>query len=1136
MLKSAKAYLSIENTLSAVLQSAMRSQVEALMEKLAPLLDKGDFGQADQVVSQWHLKHTFGHLANRMEEIGIASMLLGATHHTHPANTMWMKGHPLPPVIKNAVSQAMVILENSAEDQIRQRAMQLIAQLDHQQRQAQTAVRKDGNPYHDEQGLFTSADNAASPKDRGWSKGAPHEGQWSKDFTTESMFGKWSFVAEKQLMEKVRPEIDAYTPPENVPTIGSTDEKWIAISALQKAIRTGDSVEAQRLAVALANKDSWYLFNRMGTVSMEDVGIADPTAQATILSLMWNQDLRKEVGAGKLAGYMAQTMAEAPKNRLLTQLTILGEEGGYDLAGKSAEDLQSIALDKNQDVGLRAAALASLGKQAGESKDWSTMYDTAQKMGVPPSLAYVYKLGGYRRVAGLFAQVPLAWEIASSSKDTKVVDNDLPERTKIGGFPSSAYDMYSGLGKRALAYYAKANPDLKQFFEDHQLTPGGKLTALGESVFAAEGGKLGRELVFDQSAGLDKQMYGLLLKNAGLSQDDGDKLMGIVANSLPTLNKARGRIYQYWQEEQEKKAAAKAKPKPKETPAQGELFKSEDDDLELMPKISDAEAKRLLADADKVPVKKENPYHDAEGKFTTAAAAAGGGYDTKIAGIRRANPGEYEHVQWAEQRQVTGQVRVTDLPVEEVPVDRLVATQDEVNQATVDDYRRKLRAGAAGEIPAAIEYGGQYFISDGHHRALASVLEGASHIRMHVEHLKEMSRKTDYSGMAGQLNDAVLGTGRAMVDIAANLFTSRLVSYGFLSQAQNDGIDEYQVSAILDQHTCPVCQYMNGKTFQVGAALGRLDQVLRIQDPNELKQAAPWLKQDHDSLHQLHGQDAEDLQAAGFDTPPYHPVCRCILVPAGSVTETVAPEQMELPGISVAPEGDEGDEQEPWLYDGVLASAKSLFDDMNGDLTPAESDAVAAYASNGFDAINSGLRAGGELEPSVSEEVDLLDSAIDKSEAPKDMVVFRGLKNLQSLGIKDPEALVGSEITDDGFVSTMVSQDDAIASIDDTADEGVLVQINVPQGAPALAVPTAIGADLSESDLEVLLARGSRFKITDAHQDTIDGKNFWVLSADMETEKSDEPRRVLLAYPSRRYSWNFGRIKVCHPILGVMAH
>jgi hypothetical protein len=46
------------------------------------------------------------------------------------------------------------------------------------------------------------------------------------------------------------------------------------------------------------------------------------------------------------------------------------------------------------------------------------------------------------------------------------------------------------------------------------------------------------------------------------------------------------------------------------------------------------------------------------------------------------------------------------------------------------------------------------------------------------------------ASLADAMNAVVMDTGRVMTDAASNLTTSRLVSYGFLSQAQAQGGDD----------------------------------------------------------------------------------------------------------------------------------------------------------------------------------------------------------------------------------------------------------------------------------------------------------------------------------------------------------
>lgn len=139
--------------------------------------------------------------------------------------------------------------------------------------------------------------------------------------------------------------------------------------------------------------------------------------------------------------------------------------------------------------------------------------------------------------------------------------------------------------------------------------------------------------------------------------------------------------------------------------------------------------------------------------------------------------------------------------------------------------------------------------------------------------------------LAEKLNNVVLGKGGKIIDIGANLTTSRLVSLGFLAQAVDAGINTYQVNEVLDDRTCPVCRYMHGKTFRTENEYGRLLNVLGTSDPKELKGLAPWPLQSKTGLKQLYAMSAGDMQASGYGSPPYHPGCRGMLALQGTIID-----------------------------------------------------------------------------------------------------------------------------------------------------------------------------------------------------------------------------------------------------------
>ncbi|WP_367945139.1 hypothetical protein [Aquamicrobium sp.] len=151
--------------------------------------------------------------------------------------------------------------------------------------------------------------------------------------------------------------------------------------------------------------------------------------------------------------------------------------------------------------------------------------------------------------------------------------------------------------------------------------------------------------------------------------------------------------------------------------------------------------------------------------------------------------------------------------------------------------------------------------------------------------IKEIRLNKAELSLAERLNNAVLGKGGKIIDIGANLTTSRLVSLGFLAEAIDAGLDTYQVNEVLDEKTCPVCRYMHGKTFRVEREYSRVLNVMATSDPKELKGLAPWPLQTKAGLKQLYSMSLGDMQSSGYGSPPYHPGCRGMLALQGSVIE-----------------------------------------------------------------------------------------------------------------------------------------------------------------------------------------------------------------------------------------------------------
>lgn len=172
---------------------------------------------------------------------------------------------------------------------------------------------------------------------------------------------------------------------------------------------------------------------------------------------------------------------------------------------------------------------------------------------------------------------------------------------------------------------------------------------------------------------------------------------------------------------------------------------------------------------------------------------------------------------------------------------------------------------------------------------------------------KAVQQRFDFDTEADALLDSAAKAGPQMFNLASSLLVSRLSSYGFLLEAKMRGLQQYMVSEVMDDHTCPVCEVMNGQVFPIAAGLAHSETVLSAEDPDSLRSVAPWPSQSKASVADLADSSPEDLVAGGLALPPYHPGCRGIVVSADVPPETATASgataearRLKLPRVSEA--------------------------------------------------------------------------------------------------------------------------------------------------------------------------------------------------------------------------------------------
>lgn len=129
---------------------------------------------------------------------------------------------------------------------------------------------------------------------------------------------------------------------------------------------------------------------------------------------------------------------------------------------------------------------------------------------------------------------------------------------------------------------------------------------------------------------------------------------------------------------------------------------------------------------------------------------------------------------------------------------------------------------------------------------------------------------------AGRMLRAALGERFEKSDaywrgLAAHAVT-RARAFGQVKSYLDAGVTRYEIMAMGDERTCPICRELDGRIVSVSAAASQMERLITAEDPEEVKQIAPWPKPGD-----LRGKRTSEIEGL-YGLPPFHFHCRCTTV------------------------------------------------------------------------------------------------------------------------------------------------------------------------------------------------------------------------------------------------------------------
>ena len=326
--------------------------------------------------------------------------------------------------------------------------------------------------------------------------------------------------------------------------------RWIASSALQKAIRRGDVGIACQAALALHKEDRASCWRRLIAIAFEDVGVAAVDVVVKNVAVATSSNWRAARGEEEVLASIVCRLARVPKDRSADYLMWVAAEHldqgeARAICGRaSVAECLSMVTDHSRSLPDRAVAAWYCSgidypyQHRVGAGNLSALADAYCRLGAPPDLVSATVLAAKRTRQPYVALVPLVWLEVQRSGLTNVGDALVPSSGVVAGIPLYALDEHTRLGKRAINMLAQQSPSIRACLQ--QYVPRRRWIAAGQhAAFYAEGSAVARRLHWAQARSLEALGIEAELSTAKVRPDGVEPLIGAIRDSLDQLNAIR---------------------------------------------------------------------------------------------------------------------------------------------------------------------------------------------------------------------------------------------------------------------------------------------------------------------------------------------------------------------------------------------------------------------------------------------------------------------------------------------------------------------------------------------------------------------------------------------------------------------
>lgn len=287
-------------------------------------------------------------------------------------------------------------------------------------------------------------------------------------------------------------------------------DRWIARSALQKAIRRGEVALAQRALANLYGHDPRPIWRHLVIIAVEDVGVANVDLLAQIVGAQRDRSWRMSMGGDwPVMAELVRQMAESTHCQAACDLLLRASND------PALEPIREWALDASMatltaamadsalplvDRGIAALAIGGGLAEGQPHSDPDAVFEIMAEAGsfshVVVTCQQAWKVA--RNPMALL--LPLVWQAWSSAGGPEIVKDDpMPAVQMIEAIPGYALDQFTRTGNQISRAYIAQDTQLQQLLAQAGIAKAAWPRTFGDVLFLIEGGATVRRLVWEQA-------------------------------------------------------------------------------------------------------------------------------------------------------------------------------------------------------------------------------------------------------------------------------------------------------------------------------------------------------------------------------------------------------------------------------------------------------------------------------------------------------------------------------------------------------------------------------------------------------------------------------------------------------------